>query len=175
MTTNHQVYNNGWKALNKIEESMSDLLVFNRLLDMALDALESSREDEVMNSLIAARQYLGYFEKTFDVNFRTAWDAIIPNLREKAASSPRAYFSSVDEEGFLTLPEEVLEREGWVEGTKLNVEVGDDGQSLVITRAPDDEDETTYPGCMGDELTDKEKDALRNEGLRGFFKLDSPW
>lgn len=175
MTTDHQIYHDGWKALNKIEESMSDLIVFSRLLDMALDSLDNSNEDEVMNALIAAKQYIGFFEKTFDRNFRSSWDVIIPALRDKAIAS-KSYYAKFDDDGVLTLPPEVLEKEGWVEGTQLNVEVGEDGQSLVITKAPEtEEDEESTGGCMGDELTTEELNALQEKGLSGLFKLPPPW
>jgi len=42
----------------------------------------------------------------------------------------------------MTIPPEIMEAQGWGEGTKIKVEIGDKG-SLIITEIKDEDNQTT--------------------------------
>jgi bifunctional DNA-binding transcriptional regulator/antitoxin component of YhaV-PrlF toxin-antitoxin module len=81
----------------------------------------------------------------------------------------QAFFSTVDEEGVLYIPEEILDSQGWGVGTELSLRVLDDG-NIEITKY-----DSYKGGCGGDILTDEEKEVLEEKGLKGFMQLPQPW
>ena len=42
----------------------------------------------------------------------------------------------------MTIPPEIMEKQGWTEGTKIKVEIGDKG-SIIITEVKDEDNQTT--------------------------------
>jgi hypothetical protein len=116
---------------------MVDLTVVTNLISMALEMAEEGKDDEVMNSLITAKQFISHFEDKFFAEFKSAWDSTIRVMFDNIEHPPtERYFARVDDEGVLTLPDGLLEKMGWSEGTVLNLEVTDDN-TLVITEATD--------------------------------------
>jgi bifunctional DNA-binding transcriptional regulator/antitoxin component of YhaV-PrlF toxin-antitoxin module len=83
------------------------------------------------------------------------------------------FFTSIDDEGFLTIPEEILEAQGWGEGTVLDIEIVEDDPGKIIIRESITDD--GYPGCMGDILTEEEERALAEGGLEAFMRLPPPF
>ncbi len=138
MTIDQKSYEKAWKSLNAVEERMADLAVVTNLIAMASDMVADGKDDEVMNSLIAAKQFISYFEDKFFTEFRLAWKSTISVMFDNSECPQQLhrYLARVDDDGILTLPEGLLERMGWGEGTVLNLEVTDDN-TLVITEATD--------------------------------------
>ena len=54
----------------------------------------------------------------------------------------KTWLIPVDEDGLITIPEDLLDETGWDEGTSLSWEYDEDG-SIKLTRSPDDLDTTS--------------------------------
>lgn len=154
-----------WELLNDLENKVSGLNVVSKMLDAAGAAIEAKSEDRAMNTIIGAQEFLSYMEGELFENINKLWKITKPVQKKKK------YFAHIDEDGVLTIPEEIMEQMGWGEGTMLDVKVGEDGQSLIITEANIE----FGGGCMGDTLTPEEENALSQGGLKSLMELGSPW
>jgi bifunctional DNA-binding transcriptional regulator/antitoxin component of YhaV-PrlF toxin-antitoxin module len=171
MTSDYETYIKIWKSMDKLETRMSDLATVTELISMGMEAIERRDDDEALNALISARQYLSYFERRFFSDFKVAWESTVTRSHEKTFKKSESHLCVIDDEGFLTFPDSVLEKTGWVEGTELQMEVGEDGVTLIITELSSDEESA---GCLGDILTEEER-ALEEGGLEAFMKLPPPF
>lgn len=115
-----------WNELNSLDEKISDLGTINKLVDSAFFAIETGGEDEVMNALLGVKEYIKCLQAAMDANYQSVW-------KELRALSPTKFYTQISDDGVLTIPDEIMAYQNWDENTQLDVTVGEDRESLIIT------------------------------------------
>jgi AbrB family looped-hinge helix DNA binding protein len=153
-----------WQLMNDLDDQISDLCVIKRILDSAAAGVESKKDDDVLNAIIGAQRFIDYLQDEMGANFKKIWNKTISPESKK-------YTTTIDEDGVLTIPDEIMEQMGWGEGTILDISVANDEMSLIIKEV--DVEDDFGGGCMGDELSPEEIAILDSEGLPGLWKYHS--
>lgn len=161
-----------WKTMNQVDERISEIQnVTSSMLGMVAESTESDDPDATLNSILSFKTYVEHLLGKLEADFKMAWDEVIGKEVRKNELQQGVWLSCVDDDGILTFPPDLLEKMGWDEGTELDLDVSDDGQTIVIREA----DYSSGGGCMGDTLTPEEEKVLSEEGLKGFLEMDDVW
>lgn len=81
-------YSNVWKSLNDLEAVTSKICSAREILDSAIAALDSGKQEKAETLMYATDEYLEYYLKDFDEKFKVAWDEIVVNLKKEDSCMP---------------------------------------------------------------------------------------
>ena len=137
-----------WEVMNELEMITSKICSARDILDSATDAIQQHRYDKAESMITAAHEFLGYYLDEFDKKFKDAWQETVvsgkkgeidvcdkDDLSEHCKQSWRDFWGeeiemnkakkwvlpiqSCDENLFINLPNDLLDKVGWKEGDEL--------------------------------------------------------
>lgn len=152
--------------MNEFEQHITDLYALEKIVDAAMISAEALEVDKTLNLLIGLKEMLRYQSDVLHSDFTKAWEKFMTPIHKT-----KTWFAEIEVDGdyALTIPDDILKELGWEENDLLNIEVLENG-TISITRCAED----PGVGCMGDELTDEQLEALKRSG-GNIMNLPTPW
>lgn len=118
--------------MHEFENHILELETVSKLIRASSEAAEEIRDpgaDKVMNLLIAAELLLSDQIDRIYEDFKIAWrEFVTPGYNSKTS------VMEIEDDYNITLPDDMLNELGWVEGDEVDIDVREDG-TISITKS----------------------------------------
>jgi hypothetical protein len=144
-------YERVWTSMNDLEMVTSKICSAREILDSATDALVEHKYDKVESLITAAHEFLGYYLDEFDNKFKDAWkETVVAQKNKKFDDWEEYYYPEEHQENkvtkwiipieldgltgecYLSLPDDLLEQVGLIEGDQVIWKNNNDGSFTVM-------------------------------------------